>query len=193
MAVYAVQLRQAFGGGELPYAYKFSNVFYVNEDSAASAANVGLLIWNAMKAAVFEGVYCNSIYATDLVPATTNYAQIPVPTEDQRGLMAYPGGTDIYNPIVCARVDLLVNNSRPSRKFHRGGYETSVFANGGRAFIGTYQLALQSAYATILVDTDFGLCDVDGQVVTAALVMGVTTRELGREAFSDVPTPPPFG
>lgn len=193
MAVYAVQLRQAFGGGTLPFAYKWSNVFYTNEDSAFSAASVGLLIWNAMKAACFEGTYCSSIYATDLVPATTNYAQIPVPVEDQRGTLAYPGATDIYNPIVCARVDLLVNSSRPSRKFHRGGYETSVFANGGRAFIGTYLTTLQGAYTQILVDTDFGLCDVDGQAVTAALALGVTTRELGREAFSDVPTPPPFG
>lgn len=193
MAVYAVQLRQAFGGGTLPYAYKFSNVFYVNEPSAAEAATQGLTIWNEMKAAVFEGVYCSSIYATDLVPATTNYYQVPVPVEDQRGLLAYPGGTDIYNPIVCARVDLLVNSSRPSRKFHRGGYETSVFANGGRAFIGTYLTTLQAAYTDIITETGGSLCDVDGQLVTAALALGVTTRELGREAFSDVPTPPAFG
>lgn len=193
MAVYAVQLRQAQGGGSYPNAFKYSNVFYVNEDSAASAAANGLIIWNAMKAAMFESAYCYSIYATDLVPATTNYAQVPVPTEDQRGLLAPAGGSLTYNPIVCGRVDLLVPSSRPSRKFVRGGYATDVIANGGRSFVGTYALELQDAFNQILLDTGGQLCDVDGQPVSAALMVGVTTRELGREAFSDVPTPPPFG
>jgi hypothetical protein len=193
MAVYAVQLRQAHGGGGHPHNFKYSNVFYVNEDSALSAANTGLLIWNAMKAAMFEWAYCYSIYATDLVPATTNYAQVPVPSEDQRGLLSYSGTPFVVHPIICARVDLLVNSSRPSRKFVRGGYASDVFNNGGVTFVGTYLTLLQNAFAQILIDTGGSLVDVDGQGVTAPQVLGVTTRELGREAYNDLPTPPAFG
>lgn len=193
MAVFAVQLRQAQGGGSYPNAFKYSNVFYVNEPTAADAAADGLIIWNAMKAAIFESAYCYSIYATDLLPNTPNYYQLPVPSGDQRGDLAPVGGAQTYHPIVCARVDLLVPNSRPSRKFVRGGYATDVMANGGRAFVGTYQTLLQDAFNQILIDTGGQLCDIDGQAVAGMQVIGVTTRELGAEAFSDVPTPPSFG
>lgn len=193
MAVFAVQLRQAQGGGAYPNSFKYSNVFYVNEPTAADAAADGLIIWGAMRAAIFESAYCYSIYATDLVPGTANYYQMAVPAGSQRGLLVPIAGAQTYNPIVCGRVDLLVPNSRPSRKFVRGGYATDVMANGGRAFVGTYQLLLQEAFDQILIDTGGQLCDVDGQPVSGTQTLGVTTRELGREAFSDVPTPPAFG
>ena len=193
MAVYAVQLRQAQGGGSWPNVFKYSNVFYVNEDSAASAAANGLLIWNAIKESYFQEAYCYSIYATDLVPATTNYAQVPVPSGDQRGSLVHSGTPFVTHPIICARIDLLVPSSRPSRKFMRGAFASDCFANGNTAFIGTYLTTLETAWDQMITDLGGQLCDVDGQGVTAPQVVGVTTREFGREAYNDLPTPPSFG
>lgn len=193
MAVFAVQLRQAQGGGGYPNSFKYSNVFYVNEPTAADAAADGQIIWMAMREAMFESAYCASVYATDLVPGTANYYHLPIPVGDQRGVLAPVGGSLTVHPIVCGRVDLIVPSSRPSRKFVRGGYATDVFANGMRAFVGTYLLALQDAFEAIITNTGGQLCDVDGQPVVAAIAMGVTTHELGAEAFNDVPTPPSFG
>lgn len=193
MAVYAVQLRQAQGGGAYPNAFKYSNVFYVNEATAFDAAANGLIIWMAMREAMFESAYCASIYATDLVPSTANYYHLPVPVGDQRGVLAPTGGAITTHPTVCGRVDLIVPSSRPSRKFVRGGYATDVFANGMRAFVGSYLLQLQDAFEAIITNTGGQLCDVDGQAVSTAIAMGVTTHQLGAEAFNDVPTPPSFG
>lgn len=193
MAVYAVQLRQAQGGGTHPNVFKYSNVFYVNESTAAEAATQGLTIWNEMKAAIFEYAYCYSIYATDLVPSTTNYYQFAVPEGQQRGLLAYTGDPFVVHPIICGRVDLLVPSSRPSRKFVRGAYASDVFANGGRAFIGTYTTLLQDAFASAVSETGGAMCDVDGQTISSAIAIGVTTHELGRDAYNDLPSPPPLG
>lgn len=190
MPVHRVALRLASDIPGQP-ARKWSNTFFLNEATPFVAANVLASAWERfLRQSCTERVFAYEIYATDLVPNTTNYVVVPVAPGVQRGTQPF-GNNEPYMPKVCLSVELLVNASRPSRKFWRTGLREVEVTNGVDVSAVTVG-AVRSAFNDFLADTAT-LVDPDGQSVFGVGKIRLTTREFGRESTNLVPTPPPLG
>jgi hypothetical protein len=193
MTRFAVQLRQAQGGPSWPHKIKYSNVYFCEAANAPAAAEMGRQIWLHLRQCHRVLCFCYQIYATDLVKNTTNYVIEPITPGEQRGTVGNSTPGEAYNPHVCQRVDLLIGASRPSRKFHRGGFIEADVEDGGLALIGTFQSAFSTAYAAIDADSSINIVDVDGQIHIGTSVLGLTIKKLSKMSHTDVPTGPAFG
>lgn len=190
MALFRVSLRQGHGGTTA--TYKWSNIFYVNMPDALSAALWGVSLWGSyLRFAAKTQVWCYQTYATDLVPGTDNFAVASPDPEFQRGTIVQDI-SDEYHPNIALAVTLVVPSSRPSRKFWRPGLQEVDIINGTAVEAGLVS-TIGSQFAQAILNLDPPMLDPDSQQISNLGTIKLTTRRLGREAFSELPTPPPLG
>ena len=167
-------------------AYKWSYVWYVDAASVGDAADYGAEeIWPALAQAHLSVAFCYEVYASDLVPETTNYTVVSPIIANQPGEIT--ASSQLYNPSIVVRVELNVAGSRPSRKYHRMPLQESDVTNGIILESGA-TTAVSNAYSDVLGLTS--LRDESGNLFSGYTVRGITTRRLGKLSRNDVPPTP---
>lgn len=173
-----------------PQRRKWSNTAYVTAPSSTTAAAAGVAAWVSYLAlATDNSVFCYEVYATDLTPGTDDYATQSVPPSQQRGDRATPGG-EKYLLKAVATVTINVPGSRPSRKFWRMGLHEADVVNGADLNVATLE-ALTIGLGQFAGDETWA--DPDGQLYASVGRIHLSTREFGRYAGNDVPSPPALG
>lgn len=192
MTLYRVALRLAFDS-TFPLPRKWSTTFFVEAANAVAAASVGALGWEGpLRQAAKSFVFCYDVYATDLNPGTTDYANVAPALSLQRGAVA-PATAELYLDKFCAAVTITVPLSRPSRKFWRYGFEEAEVSQAGRTISPAVITLIRDAWNDF-IDINPGLLrDEDGQAYTQVANVRATTREFGRESTNLVPQGPPLG
>ena len=191
MALYKTALRMAHDT-TWSNRRKWSTTFYLEAASSAAAAAAMVGAWSlTLRNATDASVFAYEVYATDLVPGTSDYTVQPIVQSQQRGVRASPGG-EKYLLKACIAVTLAVPNSRPSRKFWRMGlHEADVF--NGVVVDPAVAALVQSWFNELVSELAITILDPDGQPVTGVQKTYLTTREFGRYAGNEVPDPPPVG
>lgn len=183
MTRFRVVVRKAISGSS-GLNYKWSNVYYDEAPDASTAADHGIGIWNRERIFHNTNVFCYEVYASDLVPNTVNFVQKKPTALLQYGQYASTG--EWYASFACVRVDLLVPNSRASRKFfHLPLVEADVV--NGLSLVSGCNAAIASGMDQIIAIAS--LRDESGNNVTGYVNHGITSRRLGRQAFHDIPQP----
>lgn len=136
-------------------------------------------------------VYAYEVYATDLLPNTTNFTTVPIPVGQQRGSRSIVDLGEPYIPKACVSVNINVPNSRPSRKFWRPGLFEADVVNGTSITPGL-RAAIEGAFI-IVVNNNPNLRDPDGQFFSDVGSLRLTTRNFGRESTNLVPLGPALG
>lgn len=192
MALYLVQLRKAINTDGI--AYRWSNRYFFDVADVDAALAQGLGAWDTYEAPFHRKIaFCYEIYANLMGDAPfTPGSTLGVPVGIQRG--RYGSGASDTTTILpssnVVRVDFPVVNSRPSRKFYRLPL-TEADITSGQLTIATSNVIQTAVNALADVTT---IVDVDGQAYGgSAIVRGITTRRVGREAALAVPTGPAFG
>jgi hypothetical protein len=188
MPVYRANLRMAHDV-TWPQRRKWSTTFHMltaNVETAA-AALVGEWV-TYLRNAASDTIFAYEVYASDMLPGTSDYVVLPIPSGSQRGTIDN-GANQPYLLKTAVRVNLNVAGSRPSFKFWRPGLvETQV--ENGVAITAGLTTAITTAFTNFISDLEGVLVDVDGQPVTTLGAFRLTTREFGRYAGNDVPSPP---
>ena len=192
MALFLVQTRKAINTGGI--TAKWSNRYFVQSDTESGAVAMGQAIWNDGERLFHNALaFCYSIYVNNMADApNTPGLEIGVPTGVQRGARAATAVTvgtmlPLFNVI---RVDFPVLASRPSRKFYRiplleGDIQD---AQPGAALLSDIQAGCD------VIASNWWMQDPDAQSYAGtALVKGITSRRLGRDAAVSVPIGPAFG
>lgn len=183
MALFRVTIRKAISGSS-GLNYKWSNVYYDEAPDANTAADHGLGIWNRERIFHNTNVFCYEVYASDLVPNTINFVQKPPLAAQQFGQYASTG--EWYASFACVRVDLLVPQSRASRKFYHLPLVEGDVVNGA-SLVTACANAIASGMDQIVAVAS--LRDESGNNITDWVNHGITSRRLGRQAFHDIPAP----
>lgn len=195
MGLFRTVLRQAIGGGASPDAYKWSNIWYVDAADVEAAANQMITVWeDILRPSCTQMVYAYEVYASDLVPDTTNFTTIGIVPGHQRGTSstATGDGTDFYTPAVALRIDMHVAGGFASRKWVRVGLNEAAVAPGGLTMSNTsWQTAISNAYNDVTEVS--GMVDESGHPFTGATLVGIRAKRLGKFARFDLPIPPAFG
>ena len=188
MPLYKVALRMAHDV-TWPQRRKWSTTFYVNAATALTAAQVVGSGWEQhLRNAVDSTVFAYEVYATDLNPASDDYVVLPITAGAQRGLRAGATG-DKYLLKAVVAVDLRPAQGRPSRKFWRFGlYEGDVV--NGVSIIPAIVSLVEGAFRDWLLSAGSTLVDPDDQQLFFVGKVRLTTREFGRTAGNEVPSPP---
>lgn len=186
MAIFRVQTRLAHDTpGYTPY--KWSYLWYVNVAALADAVTLGEQIWEALRSAHSARAFCYELYVSDTLPTSVVYTLSPITPGSQRGTA--PVVNNLLPSYNVVRVDLNAVGSRPSRKFHRLplGEDQIAFAQ----LVESSATAIQAAFedAALLAN----VCDESGNPFTGVVVKGVTSRRLGKFAYTAVPSGPAFG
>lgn len=186
MAIFRVQTRLAHDTvGYTPY--KWSYLWYVNVDDLEAAVTLGEQIWEALRDAHSLRAYCYELYVSDILPSTVTYTLSPISPGNQRGTA--PAVSNLLPSFNVVRVDLNAVSSRPSRKFHRLPLGEDQLVNGELA--SSSATAIQEAFA--LAAGLANVCDESGNPFTGAIVKGITSRRLGKFAYTAVPSGPALG
>ena len=173
-----------------PSRRKWSNTFYFNVANAAAAAAALVVGWvDHLRNAADETIFAYEVYATDLVPSTSNYVVQPIAPGSRRGTIAIGSRGEVYLPKTSVAVELLVPGSRPSRKFWRPGLREADVENGDTVDPDIL-LLINTAFEDFVTAASPGLVDPDTEQITAVGQFRLTTREFGRTAGADVPAPP---
>lgn len=167
-------------------AYTWSYVWYVEAADVDAAAVVGRdEIWPSLAVCHKTIAFCYEIYASDLVPSTTNYTVIGVDAGDQPGLVT--GSGQLYRATSVCRVELNVAGGRPSRKYLRLPFDETEVTNG--IVIETSAIDdINGTFTDIVAITS--LRDESGNLFTGYTIKGVTDRRLGKLARNAVPPSP---
>lgn len=176
-----------------PQRRKWSTTFFIEAASALEAADLVRAAWVAqLRPGAATSVFAYEVYATDLLPATSDYAVVPVAPGSQRGTFNQLGGVQKYLLKACIAVTLPVTGSRPSRKFWRFGLNEDDVVDGvSLGSVVTTNVA--NAWTAFVGALGAALVDPQGQAITGVSRLRLTTREFGRTAGADVPEPPPVG
>lgn len=167
-------------------AYTWSYVWYVEEADVEAAAVYGRdEIWPSLAVCHKAYTYCYQVYASDLVPSTTNYTVIGVDAGDQPGLIA--ASSQLYRASTVVRVELNVAGGRPSRKFVRPALEETDITNGTTLEADIID-AINGAFTDILAAS--ALRDESGNTFSGYTIAGLSDRRLGKFARNDVPPAP---
>lgn len=186
MPIFRVQTRLAHDTvGYTPY--KWSYLWYVDAENLSAAVAVGEAIWAALRPAHSQRAYCYELYVSDLLPSTVTYTLSPIAPGNQRGTAAVVA--NLLPSFNVVRVDLNAVSSRPSRKFHRLPLGEDQIVNAELA--ASSAIAIQEAYADAIAIP--GVVDESGNGLTGAIVKGITSRRLGKFAYTAVPSGPAFG
>lgn len=187
MALYRVAWRLAHDV-TWPARRKWTTTAFVDAASAIMAGAAAAAAWTAyLRAATFDTVFCYEVYASDMVPGTDNYYTQSITPGSQRGTIASSGMGEPYLLKACVTTSLNVTGSRPSRKFWRPGlYELAVV--NGVGITTALDTAIRNAWAGLCSDETF--VDPDGQLYNSVGTLRLGTREFGRYAGNDVPSPP---
>lgn len=185
MPLYQTNIRIAVN--ESAYAFKWSNTFYVDVANALAAAYQGLAIWdNAWRTVHASVAFCYEVYATSVTEGDADYAIVSHPVAANIfGGQAVSG--DLMPPFNVVRLDMNVVGSRPSRKFIRapwseGNIQFDSLTGTAATAVGNVG-SLLSALATPIRDES-------GNTVSSYTQKGVTSRRLGKWAYTSVPTKP---
>jgi hypothetical protein len=193
MPLFLVATRKAVNTAGI--TYKWSNRYFFEETDIVGALNAGQGTWELGERTFHaEHAFCYEIYANQVgdppfTPGTTR----AVPIGIQRGSVVAGGaiGIDTVMPnFTVARVDYAVIASRPSRKFYRLPLMEGHVDRGQLTVAITGIIQSGANFIASLGN----IRDVDGQSFTgSAVVFGVTSRRVGREAAVGVPSGPPYG
>lgn len=185
MPLFRAELRLAAERQGTPWR-KWRNTFYIVEADAAGAADQCRNAWEVvLRNHCRAFVYAYEVYATDLVPNTSNYVLMPVDTEFQRGNL--DAGSDFYALEHCLAISIAVPNSRPSRKFWRPGLLESDFVDGVFQNTTLRDQIIEDWNTMIGNNANY---DVDGEPWTSVLSVKQSIRRLGRTAPFSVPAGP---
>ena len=172
---------------------RWSTTFFVEASNPTAAASFGTGLWiSALRPATADHVFCYEAYATDLDPSTEAYDVVAVPSGQQRGTNTTLFTAEKYLLKACLAVEMKVTASRPSRKFWRPGLTEGTIV-GGTAVSEDVLTATRAAWENLLTAGGTFLRDPDGQSFSSIGTIKLTTREFGREAGSNLPTPPAVG
>lgn len=191
MTLYKTALRMAH---DVTFSQRrrWSTTFYVEAANATAAASAIAVAWNAtLKNGCDTRVFAYEVYATDQLPGTEDFAVVGIPASQQRGTID-AGASEAYLLKAAIAVELLVPNSRPSRKFWRPGLRETQVVNGVSVEANTASL-VRTAFTNFLTTMGSALKDPDGQTFSGVGKLTLTTRQFGREAGSNLPEPPPVG
>jgi hypothetical protein len=167
-------------------AYTWSYVWYVEAADVEAAAVHGRdVVWPSLADAHKVYAFCYQIYASDLVPNTTNYTNLAVDPADQPGTIAASG--QLYRASTTVRVELNIAGGRPSRKFHRVPLEEDDVTNGLTIATGIAS-DVSAAYAALLAASD--IRDESGNTFSGYTVRGLSDRRLGKTSRNSVPPSP---
>lgn len=167
--------------------YKWSYLWYVDAEGLEAAVAVGEAIWAALRPAHSTYAFCYELYITDLLPSTTNFITSPITPGNQRGTAG--SVTALLPPFNVARIDLNVVGSRPSRKFARLPLGEAQIANG--VLEDTAADTFRDAFSDAISIP--GVVDESGNGFVGVTVKGVTSRRLGKFAYTGVPNGPALG
>lgn len=186
MAIYRMQTRIA---QDTPSTtpYKWSYLWYVDAADLSAAVAVGEALWAALRPAHSNYAYCYELYITDLVPSTTNFVTSPITAGNQRGTAGLV--TNLLPSFNVARIDLNVVGSRPSRKFQRLPLGETQIQNG--VLEDSASDTFREAYLDAIAIP--GIVDESGNGFVGVTVKGVTSRRLGKFAYTGVPNGPALG
>lgn len=188
MPLYLAQVRIATQDGG---AKKWSNRYYVDAATETQAHAYARELWYATRGIHNITTYCYETYVNLMGDPPFSVGSVEaMPAIDSGGTLANTGRGELLPSFNVVRVDFPVVSSRPSRKFFRPQLREGDTI--GDTLAGAdIQLALTTLKADIR-DLPF-VRDVDGQpwITSAdAIVKGVTSRKLGREASLNVPPQP---
>jgi hypothetical protein len=185
MALFRMQLRQAINRPDLGQQYKWSNLYYVEAASLVIATAFGPSAWAILKDATNENAFCYEVYTSDLVPGTTVYSIDAIPTANQPGTLTGSGGfLPNFNVV---RVELNVAGGRPSRKYHRMPLQEGDIVLG--SLEAAASAAIQDTYDALLASI-IPLRDESGNELTSVTLKGITSRRVGKLAYTGVPPAP---
>lgn len=191
MALYKVSWRKSWDTANIARR-KWSTTIYIEAASSVAAAAAGVGMWvSFLRQACRNTVFCYEVYATDLVPGTSDYTVQGVPAGSQRGTLALTGLGEPYLPKACISVTIPVTGSRPSRKFWRPGLFEADVVNG-EGLLTTIGDVVKAQWDAALAAAS-SLRDPDNELLTANVTVRLTTREFGRESTNLPPEPPPVG
>lgn len=194
MTLYRATLRQACGGGTVPDAYKWSNIFYINTSSAIFAAEIMSDFWTDTMRPAFSVVnYAYEVYVSDLAPETTNFTTLAIDPGNQRGTYTpAESSNNLYTSAVAYRVDINVPGGYASRKWFRWGLCESVVAPGGHDLNdASWMVAINVMVASLAASTT--IRDESGNAFSGYTLRGIHGKRLGKNARNNLPTPPAFG
>jgi hypothetical protein len=175
-----------------PQRRKWSTTFFVQAESALSAATTIVNAWDDhLGGATRNNIFAYEVYATSATEGDADYHIQTVPVGIQRGT-AGAGSGELYRPDVCVSVTIPVAGSRPSRKFWRWGLTEGDVTNGV-VLAGGIPEAIVGAFDAMLTELAGVLVDPDGQALQSGVVLRLTRRSFGRLAGLAVPEPPAVG
>lgn len=188
MTLFRLSLRQARVLGT-SVDYKWATTFYYDTSDALTAAEDGVQMWvDYLRDAARDDVFAYEVYATDLAPATDNFAVVPVPAANAYGTLDSANDSH-YHRDICIAVTLAVAASRPSRKFWRPGLGEADFGVDGHLNAPALVSAIGDAFAALL-GFYTGLKDPDGQDFLGGVNMKESNRRIRKSQFVDLPALP---
>lgn len=183
MAVYRANLR--IGVQDPNASYKFSYAYFVNAGTLGDAANAAQQIWQQLRQGHSSDAYCYEVYVSDLVENTTNYVIMPIGAGVASGMLpVIDNALPTFNVV---RVELNVIGGRPSRKYHRLPLAESNIGNG---LLNTTTLAAISDAHNAVLNNVPEVCDESGNGFNGVVIKGITSRRLGKWAYTNVPPKP---
>lgn len=189
MTLFRVELRKAITLDNSTGYRKWRNTFYVDTTTPILACTQVHDGWkNILRDCVRDKVYAYQVYATDMLPSTSNYHIMAIEEGFQRGNITTPD--ELYAVDNCLAVNITVPVSRPSRKFWRAGYCESDYNQG--VFSNTTFINLINTKFDDLIGS-FEFRDIDGQLWVSTLITKPSLRTMGKTTRFDVPNPPPVG
>lgn len=194
MANFLTQLRMCVGASGFPDAYKYSYVFFTEAGTPGEAISNGISIWeDALRQCHGEVAFCYEIYASDLLPDTTNFSTGAMPSGLERGTVGMGGSTNLYNPNHAVRIDLPVAGGFPSRKWLRLGFLEEWIAPGGLQIGSTAIIEVLDEMRADLGALSFLRDESGGTYFGTPTFEGFRTKRLGKFARFDLPPFPAFG
>lgn len=188
MALFRCSLRMATANPPFATPKKWSNTFYLEDVTVATAAAAMVAAWsNELRGGCRSSAFAYEVYATSVDPLDDTFVTLPIPVGFQRGALSPPVGVDPMPIENCLAVPLLVGNSRPDRKYWRVPmYEDDYI--GGNFNNNTLVSTVQTAFNNFISGPS-NLRSSDGEPITDTGTPRVSHRRLGRQAGFNVPTP----
>lgn len=161
----------------------FSNVYHINAGTLAEGANQLTAFATAERPIFVPGVTVAKSRIDDRTPNTDNFITF---SHNLAGTKAIPAGAEQAPWWVVSRVDFMTGvPGRPSRKYLRG---TLFEADFTMIALSAGQLTLLNNYAAAILAIP-GICDVDGQALTAFAVFNSPAMRQLRRGSKKKPIP----
>ena len=186
MPFYRVQLRLACYAAQ-PY-YKFSYNFRVESATVSGAANDVRDGWNAaLRDAHGTAIAAYEVYATDENPDTPTFTTVTFQNDDRSGTSEIGAGGEVMPPWNVVRIEFPAGTGWPMVKYARFPlYESLVIQ--GAALTSAVESALYQGWT--LFASQVAWVDEQGTGVSGPGAMTLTSKRLGKMAYTAIPLPP---